>query len=210
MKSYKAILFDLDGTLTDSKEGICKGVKYALEKMNIPLQDNLLKFIGPPLAESFQKYYGMGEEEAREAVRLYRIYYCQQGMYENQPYEGTRRVLEQLSQRGYRLYVATSKPENQAREILEHFSLAQYFVDIVGHIDGMRDSKKAVIGEIVQREGLSSFMLMVGDHVYDGEGARAWGIDFGACFYGYGDRESLMELRPKMKLDSIGDLLNYL
>lgn len=192
---YSHILFDLDGTITDSGLGIKNAILYALGEMNIPVQDNLDYFIGPPLLESFQKYYGMEIEEAKRAVYLYRIYYHKQGMYENEVYEGMAEVLAKLSKQGYQLVLATSKPEWVAKEVLKHFHLDEYFSLIVGHIDGVRSSKLSVMSEVLRRISVDGKnCLMIGDHSYDGESAKALGMDFIACLYGYGEEAALRKL----------------
>ena len=135
------ILFDLDGTLTDSMEGITKSVQYALNAMGIEVEDHreLSFFVGPPLKESFQKNYHFTDEEAEEAVRLYREYYRPKGIFENTVYEGIPEMLEHLCDAGKTLLVATSKPTDFAEQILEHFGLKDYFDGVVGSfLDGGR------------------------------------------------------------------------
>ena len=140
----KYILFDLDGTLTDSMEGITKSVQYALKKFNIEVNDlnNLCKFIGPPLNESFMEFYNFSEEDAAKGVNFYREYFANNGIFENKPYENIDKLLKQLKAAGKILILATSKPEPYALRIMDHFSLSQYFDFIAGStLNGSRSKK---------------------------------------------------------------------
>jgi len=148
MKDYKYILFDLDGTLTDPKEGITKSVAYALNYYGIHVDDldTLCKFIGPPLKESFMKYYGFDDAKGEEAVEKYREYFRPYGVYENKVYSGVEEMLQNLVERGKVVILATSKPTVFAKTILEHFNLAKYFSYTVGsELDGTRVNKADVI-----------------------------------------------------------------
>ena len=145
---YDIILFDLDGTLTESAEGITNSVIFALDKMGIKETDKekLKVFVGPPLDESFMKYYGFDKEGAREAIENYRIYYRAKGIFEAPLYENVKETLEQLKKSGKELYVATSKPEVFAKQILEHWEIAHLFTDIAGaNLDGSKVNKDEVI-----------------------------------------------------------------
>lgn len=145
---YKYILFDLDGTITESGPGIMNSVEYALNKMNreVGERDTLKKFIGPPLTESMEKYYGMSEEEALLGVKYYREYYAVKGIFENSVYEGLAETLESLKNEGYILAVATSKPEEYAKRIADKFDFAKYFAGIYGAtMDGSLIRKADVI-----------------------------------------------------------------
>lgn len=184
----KTILFDLDGTLTDSGEGIINCVIYALERFGLPIppRDSLRYFVGPPLHESFVKQ-GVPADRAEEAVAVYRERYVPTGMFENTPYPGVRELLEQLKAEGYTLYVASSKPEWMCVEILEHFDLAQYFAQICGAtMDTSRTNKEAVIEYLIQENGKTDNMLMVGDTKFDVLGAKAHGIPCIGVSWGYG------------------------
>ena len=146
--NYKYILFDLDGTLTDPAIGITNSVMYALKKYGIEISDRseLFKFIGPPLWDSFEKYYGFSKEEAKKAVGYYREYYNTKGIFENYVYNGFNELLNLLKVNGKILIVATSKPEVFAKQILEHFDIAKYFTYIAGgNLDGSRVNKDEVI-----------------------------------------------------------------
>lgn len=198
MKDYRMILFDLDGTLTDSAEGITNCIKYALEKMDrpIPQQSMLNKFFGPPLYESFEKYCGMTAEDAEEAVRLYRGRYTDKGLFENRVYDGVPEMLARLKAAGKTLAVATSKPEIFAERIIGHFALDGYF-DIIGgaSIGGSRNEKHEVILYTLEKLGVTdrSSVLMVGDRSHDIIGAHKTGLDCLAVLYGYGSRKEFEE-----------------
>lgn len=142
---FDTVLFDLDGTLTDSFEGIANSVVYALKKFNIavPEKARLRKFIGPPLAESFSGYFGLSRSDALRAVEYYREYFSVAGIFENKPYEGVRELLSGLKERGYTSIVATSKPEQFAKAIVQHFGLEQYFKEICGATMDQSRTQKA-------------------------------------------------------------------
>lgn len=184
----KSILFDLDGTLTDSGEGIMKCVVFALSHYGIepPSESVLRTVVGPPLSESFIRL-GVPEENAEEAIKIYRSRYIPVGMYENHPYPGIRELLEQLRSDGHKLYVATSKPEWMSIEILKHFDLAKYFDMICGaSTDLSRNSKEAVITHLLEECGAQENAMMVGDTAYDVIGAKAHNIPCIGVSWGYG------------------------
>lgn len=185
----KTILFDLDGTLTDSGEGIIKCASLALEHFGLPVPDweEMRTFVGPPLGDSFIRH-GVPEERVEEAIAVYRSRYIPIGKFENHPYPGIRELLEQLKQQGHTLFVATSKPEAMSIEILEHFDLAKYFQQICGAtMDGTRSSKEAVIEYLIDGNGRDSRMIMVGDTKFDILGAKAHGIPAMGVAWGYGE-----------------------
>ena len=184
----KTILFDLDGTLTDSGEGIINCVIYALEKFGLPIpeREELRYFVGPPLHESFVKQ-GVPADRAEEAVAVYRERYVPTGMFENSPYPGVRELLEALKAEGYTLYVASSKPEWMCVEILKHFDLDNYFDMICGAtMDTSRTNKEAVIEYLIQENGKTHNMIMVGDTKFDVLGAKAHHIPCIGVSWGYG------------------------
>lgn len=184
----KAILFDLDGTLTDSGEGIIKSAAMVLEKYGLPVPDydTMRVFVGPPLHETFIKF-GIPPEEADAAVELYRTRYTTVGKFENFPYPGIREMLEKLKAAGHKLYVATSKPEPMSIEILEHFDLAGYFDMICGAtFDRSRSEKSDVIAYLLQQVGKKEHAIMVGDTVFDVIGAARHGIPTIGVSWGYG------------------------
>ena len=189
----RSILFDLDGTLTDSGEGILNSAAYALEQLNVPVpsREEMRVFVGPPLHETFVKF-GVPRELAEEAVRLYRVRYIPIGKYENHPYPGIRELLETLQSRGHRLYVATSKPEGMSVDILEHFDLAKYFTRICGaSMDASRTAKDAVIAYLLEETGEAGNMVMVGDTEFDVLGAKAHGIPCIGVSWGYGETAAM-------------------
>lgn len=187
--THKAILFDLDGTLTDSGEGIMNCAQLALEHFGIHVEnrDSLRVFVGPPLNETFIRF-GIPAEKASEAIAIYRSRYIPIGKFENFPYPGIRELLEKLQQDGHKLYVATSKPETMSVEILEHFDLAKYFTLICGaSMDMARSSKADVIAYLLEQTGKSSRIIMVGDTAFDVKGAASHGIPTIGVAWGYGD-----------------------
>ncbi len=215
MKDYSTILFDLDGTLTDSGLGITNCVKYALSEMGraIPGDDELKRFIGPPLVVSFRDYCDMSEEQAREAVRLYRVRYSDVGLFENTVYDGIEQMLKSLSDAGFTLAVATSKPEVFARRILEKFELAGFFSFIGGSgLDGTLDTKLEVIKYVLEKLKINdrSKALMVGDRHYDIDGARAAGISSMGVLFGYGTRDELEEAGADLIAASPHDIADLL
>ena len=192
--SWETILFDLDGTLTDPAEGITKAVEVALNHYGITVEDRstLNKFIGPPLDESFPEFYGFNEEQVREATRVFREYFGRQGWAENIPYLGIDKLLSDLKAAGKKLIIATSKPEEFAVRIMNHFGLAQYMDVIAGaSTDNQEGAKKAnVIRKALQRAGVEdlSSVVMVGDRRHDVAGGHEVGLKVIGVLYGYGDR----------------------
>lgn len=193
---YQYIFFDLDGTLTNPGEGITNSVAYALDKFNIRVEDkrSLYKFIGPPLQESFQKFYGFSKEQSLQAVEYYREYFRGTGIFENEVYDGVEEMLHSLKKEGKHILLATSKPEEFAKRILEHFQLMQYFDYVAGAtMDGTRCKKGEIIQYAIDNypvENLSD-AVMVGDREHDILGARQVGMDSIGVLYGYGDYEEL-------------------
>ena len=206
--TVKNILFDLDGTLSDSAPGITKSATYALDRFGIPHDgpDSLLWLIGPPLAESFVKA-GIPAEKAFDAVAAYREHYVETGIFDNELYPGTAETLASLSRR-YRLFLATSKPRVQAERILEHFGIYRFFEFIGGaELDGTRTRKADVIAWVIGSCGLrSSECVMVGDRYADRDGAAEHGIPFIGAAYGYGTAEELRGAAAV--IDSPGDLMS--
>lgn len=189
----KTILFDLDGTLTDSGEGIMNCAKLALDHYGIEVSDfhNLRVFVGPPLHETFVKF-GVPQEEAENAIKIYRSRYLTVGKFENFPYPGIEDLLKKLKSEGHRLYVATSKPETTSVEILEHFGLAQYFDMICGAtMDKSRSSKASVIAYVLENCENPENLIMVGDTAFDVLGAKAHGIPTVGVSWGYGENEDM-------------------
>ena len=192
--SWETILFDLDGTLTDPAEGITKAVEVALNHYGITVENRstLNKFIGPPLDESFPEFYGFNDEQVREATRVFREYFGRQGWAENIPYPGIDKLLGDLKAAGKKLIIATSKPEEFAVRIMNHFGLAQYMDVIAGaSTDNQEGAKKAnVIRKALQRAGVEDLAaaVMVGDRRHDVAGGHEVGLKVIGVLYGYGDR----------------------
>ena len=190
---FSYILFDLDGTLSDPKQGICGSVQYALKSFGIdePDLDRLEPFIGPPLRDSFMRYYDFTPEQAEAAVAKYRERFSVTGKYENTLYPGITVLLHDLEQAGAKLAVASSKPTVYVEDILVHFGIRQYFDIVVGsELDGTRDRKEEVVLEalrqLAQRYGAKPWeVVMVGDRSFDIEGAKAAGTHNIAVAYGY-------------------------
>lgn len=208
----KAVLFDLDGTLTDSGEGIMNCARLALSHYGIEVADesSLRVFVGPPLAETFLKF-GVPAEEVDHAIEIYRSRYIPIGKYENKPYPGIRELLEKLKAEGHRLYVATSKPETTSVDILEHFDLAKYFDIIAGaSFDHARHSKALVIAYLLEQTGKDLDAVMVGDTAFDVIGAKSHGIPTVGVSWGYGkvsDMEEAGAIGIAHTMDELYDLI---
>ncbi len=190
------LLFDLDGTLTDPGLGITNSVLYALEKFGVipAAREELYPYIGPPLTDSFQRYHGLTQEQAQQALGYYREYFSSRGLYENELYPGIEPLLRTLRQAGYTLIVATSKPEEFTHTILRYFGLDGYFAFVGGNtLDESRPTKTAVISYIREQypDITGENTLMIGDRCYDIEGAHACGLPAVGVLYGYGSRQEL-------------------
>ena len=203
---YKYVFFDLDGTLVDSSEGITRSVQYALSRFGIEVSDRteLYKFIGPPLIDSFMRFYGFSDRKAVEATRYYRERYSVKGVYENRVYDGIMELLGRLKASGHTVALATSKPEVFAKIVLEDMGLMPYF-DFVAGADlddadsegksNYRTKKEDVIAHAVKSLGIADkkTVLMVGDRKHDIIGAKLNGIDSCAVLFGFGSREEFLE-----------------
>ncbi|MBQ7345587.1 MAG: HAD hydrolase-like protein [Oscillospiraceae bacterium] len=208
----KSILFDLDGTLTDSGEGIINCASLALRELGLDVPDRkaMRAFVGPPLRETFQKF-GVKPEDTERAVAIYRSRYVPIGMFENTPYPAIHAMLAALKDGGHQLYVATSKPEAMATAILERFHLAQYFHLICGAtMDDSRDSKDKVIGYLLQRMDPSHQIIMIGDTTFDVIGAASHGISTIAVAWGYGDPQEMRRHGAIAVAESPAQLLQML
>lgn len=210
---YKALLFDLDGTLTASGEGITKSVQYALKKMRKgKLASNLKElevFVGPPLLNQFMIFAGFSEEEAALAVKYYRERYTVTGIFENKPYEGITSLLRQLKEKGYLLAVASSKPDSMVKVVLEHFHLQNYFHVVKGSdINRPTMTKAQVIEEVLEELALSdrTEAVMIGDRFYDVRGAREAGLSCIGVAYGYGSREELEQEGAVAVAETVAEL----
>jgi phosphoglycolate phosphatase len=210
---YNAILFDLDGTLTDPKEGITKCVQYALEKMGFyePEPDRLLCFIGPPLVDSFMEFYNMPREDANKAVEYYRERFTDIGIYENSLIEGIPKLLEKLKEQNKIIALATSKPHVFARRVLEHFGLTKYFDIIVGaEFDGTRNEKKDVIAEVLRRLPKNSAPVMVGDRRQDVIGAKICCVPCVGVRFGYAEENELEDAGADAIAENVDELYKIL
>ena len=215
MKSYSIILFDLDGTLTDSSQGIINSIIYALEKYDINDYDMplLRKFLGPPLHESFEKFMGFDKEKSLQAVKLYREYFSSKGLLENEVYGGVNDLLQNLKENGKTLIVATSKPQQFTDKIMEHFDLAKYFDFIAGsNMDTTRSKKAEVIEYALSECSIKdkSKVVMIGDRAEDMVGAQSVGIDSIGVEYGYGTFDELKNAGATYIVKTVDELENLL
>lgn len=216
MKQY--LLFDLDGTLTDPKVGICTCVQYALASFGIdePDLDRLEPFIGPPLKNSFMNYYHLTEEQAEAAVAKYRERFSETGIFENKLYDGIVPMLIALNSQGLHLAVASSKPQIYVEKILEHFNIARYFQVVVGsELDGTRVNKEEIVEEALrqlfgEQPVDKRQVYMIGDRRYDAEGARKAGVESVCVTYGYGSMEELKEAKADYIVRSVEELQKFL
>ena len=191
----KAIFFDLDGTLTDSGEGIINCATLALEHFGLPVpsREEMRVFVGPPLDQTFIRF-GVPADKAQEAIAVFRSRYTTVGIFENHPYPGVCQMLQTLKAQGHRLFVATSKPEVMANKVLEHFGLAEFFEQVVGAtLDGSRSHKEDVITYLLGLTGDVGQTLMVGDTAFDVIGAKAHGICTIGVSWGYGKVEDMVQ-----------------
>lgn len=198
MQAWKYVLIDLDGTITDSGPGITACIKYALRAANRPIPEEkvLLKFIGPPLMDGFQDHVGATEEEAAWLTAKYRERYTVSGLFESSVYPGIDAVLALLCEQGIQVCLATSKPEEIAIQIIEHFGLSSYFDQLVGaNPEAHSYTKQDVITEALRRlkitEQEKKYVLMVGDRKYDIEAAKACGISSLGVYYGFAEAGEL-------------------
>ena len=208
----KAILFDLDGTLTDSAEGILNCVRPALEHFGLPVydRDTMIVFVGPPLYDTFPKF-GVPADGVQTAIDIFRARYCTLGKYENKPFPGIVEMLTTLRAQGHKLYVATSKVEDQAVDILEHFDLAQYFDIIAGATrDGSRSTKEDVIAYLKTQSSDIAQPVMIGDTTFDIIGAAAHGIPGIGVSWGYGKVDDMVAAGAAAIANSPAELFELL
>ena len=196
MKKYKCLFFDLDGTLTDSSEGIINSIIYALEKMNVDIKDKaiLKKFVGPPLMDSYKKYYGFNQEEAELGLKLFREYFSVKGIFENRLFDGIYDLLEQLYNAGVELVLATSKPDVYAEQILEHFGIKKFFTHISAcPMEEADTTKLDIIKGALKMTSVKNKeeILMIGDTFLDVNGAKECGLDSIGILYGTDGPEEL-------------------
>lgn len=208
----KAILFDLDGTLTDSGEGIINCVSLALEHYGIalPPREQLRVFVGPPLHKTFHEF-GIAKEDLDDAVNYYRKFYNIDGKYQNYPYPGIIDLLVRLKNEGHKLYVATSKPEKISLDVLNKFEMTHLFEMVTGSLaDGNRDAKSEVIGYVLEHITGVDEVIMVGDTVYDVLGANAHNIPTIAVSWGYGKVNEMITAGAKAVANSMDELYELL
>lgn len=214
-KDYDYILFDLDGTLTDPKPGITKSVQYALKHFEIYENDldELQKFIGPPLQDSFRVFYDFNEDEVKKAVEKYREYFAEAGIYDNRVFPGIPELLKNLTKQGKKLILATSKPTFFAAKILKHFEIDDYFAYISGsNLDGSRTKKIEIINHTIDEFDMDNLekIVMIGDRKYDIIGARQVGIDSIGVLYGYGSYKEISQEHPTFiahTVSEVGEIL---
>lgn len=191
----KTILFDLDGTLTDSAEGIINCSILALEYFGLPIPDRqtMRVFVGPPLHDTFVKF-GVPEDQADKAVEVFRSRYFTVGKFENAPYPGITQLLQTLKAHGHKLLIATSKPETLALEITKRFGMYDYFDMICGAtLDRSRVNKDDVIAYLLEHNGTADNMVMVGDTAFDVIGAAAHNIPTIGVSWGYGEEQDMLD-----------------
>ena len=210
----ETVLFDLDGTLTDSGLGITKGVQYALGQLgyDVPPRESLFSFIGPPLHKSFQRHCGVVEAGAAEAVRQFRVYYNEMGgILENEVYPGVRELLRDLKAAGKRLMVATSKPQAAAEKVMRHFGLDEFVPEIIGSTDDTRNTKGKVIAYALREYGVDpTTAVMVGDREHDILGAAENNLPAIGITWGYGDRAELETAGAEAVFDTPAETVQYI
>ncbi|NPD47824.1 MULTISPECIES: HAD hydrolase-like protein [unclassified Lentimicrobium] len=212
INDFQAVLFDLDGTIIDPKEGIINSILYAAQEFGKEEKhpESLDSFIGPPLQHSFKNRYNLFDEEAMEMVRLYRVYYAKQGIYQCHLYDGIEEVIKGLFERGVFMALATSKPTKYADQLMRHFNLESYFDFTAGaNLDGSRTDKIEVIqyalDQIPPFEEES--ILMLGDREFDIEGGNFHGLKTAYARWGYGDDKVVLKCKPDYILDKPLDLI---
>lgn len=223
---YKNILFDLDGTLTDPKEGITTSVQYALKAFGIeePDLDKLTPFIGPPLKDSFMNFYGLSEGQADKAIAKYREWFAPKGIFQNAVYPGVPEMLEELKDKGKVLAVASSKPQVFVEKILEHFEMRDYFTVVVGsELDGTRGRKEEVVEEALRQmsvlDGINksnedkvgdAHTVMVGDRNFDILGGKQYGLTTVGVTFGYAKEGELEEAGADFIMETVEALRGLL
>ncbi len=212
---YDTLLFDLDGTLTDSARGIHNSFRYALKAMGCPEPtfEQLRPCVGPPLRDSFRDRFGIPSEKLQEALDQYQVYYADRGIFENEVYPGIRELLDELSGNGITLAVASSKKEIHVKRVLEHFDLMRFFAFAGGSDDAVgRSRKEDVVRYVLESLGVRdlSQAALVGDRMHDAIGAAECGIDALGALWGYGTGEELTDAGVVMVSDSPSELGRWL
>ena len=210
MAKYNTVFFDLDGTVIDSGEGVFNSVLYALKKFGInEIKEKALKFIGPPLAHSFKEFYGFDDEKATLGIKIYREYYREKGIFECYVYEGIESLLKGLKANGYKVVLCTSKPEEYAHKILNHFDIMKYFDFACGATmdEKTRATKDEVMKYAFETSGAKKeATIMVGDRMFDINSANKFGIDSIGVTFGYGSREELENAGATYVFDSANEI----
>lgn len=215
MRKYDVIIFDLDGTLSNSGEGITKSVQYALAKMGIKEDDldNLRHFVGPPMKDEMMLSYNFTDGQAAEAVAFYRERYIPIGIYETSLYDGVIELLRALKENDKIIAIATSKPQKMAEEVLEYLKIDSYFDFVMGaDMIGGKQSKEDVLNALLDMLPIKdkAKMLMVGDTKFDVKGANALSIDCIGVSYGYGDKKEMLDLGAVTVVDKVLELLEII
>ena len=210
---YKIILFDLDGTIIDSSLGVTNSVKYALSKFNIEVKNNqeLLSYMGPPLLYSFQTFHGLSKEDAEIAIGYYRETYKEKGIFENTVYPGILELLVKLKEQGFKIGLATSKPEKFAEIILDRLGISKYFDEICGaSLDQSRSEKIDVMKYVLNKLEVTNHneVLMVGDRMYDINASNELGIDSVGVLFGFGSYEEFKKARATYIVNNALEILN--
>ena len=213
MSKYKYIIFDLDGTLSDSKEGITKSVQYALKKVGIIEDnlDNLNHFVGPPMVEEYMKSYGMSEEKAYETLDYYRERYVPTGIYETKIYPGVKEVLEAVKQKDLKIGMATSKPEGMAEDVAKYLKIYDYFDIICGaDLHGPIQSKASVLNKLFESSDfVKEESVLIGDTKFDVEGANEVGIDCLGVSWGTGTKKEMLDRGAFEIFDDYQSVIDY-
>lgn len=212
---YHTVMFDLDGTLSDSAQGVHDGIVAALSEMGVPIPDlsDRSRYIGPPLMSTFQRLCGMTEERAKEALVRYRKAYSRDGTFKNRLYEGMGALLHDLKESGAKVIVTTSKFDEFAKDVLDYLDIRQYFDLVCGsNLDGSRKEKAEVIRYAAKLLGcgITKDMVLIGDTAFDARGAIEAGCDFIAVSYGYGDMDEIRSLGTDKLSDTADGLRRFL
>lgn len=209
--NFKTALFDLDGTVLNTGEGITKGVTHAIRVLGLPdlTDEEKAMFVGPPMRGSYKKYCGLSDEEAEEALRVYREYYSETGLYEFYVYEGMEELLIQLTKMGVEIILATLKPTEYAEKMLQRAGLTKYFKEIIGAtMDKSRDSKAKIV-ECALSLAKDKNAVMIGDTKFDVEGAKENGIPTIGVLYGFGCKQELLDSKPEYIAENVSDIIKF-
>ncbi|WP_346858886.1 HAD hydrolase-like protein [uncultured Draconibacterium sp.] len=215
MSQFSHILFDLDGTLTDNTQGIKNSLKYALNKMHVDGYSEAImdQFIGPPLQWGFSNLFGLNERNTKLAVEYFREYYGENGWHQNEPYDGIFEMLAELDAQGKKMYIATSKLEKYALQIMKHFEMDKYIIRLKGaDYGGKKATKSQIITDLLEMQQLtpSEQIVMIGDTVFDIRGGKENGLSTVAVNYGFGKEEELRNENPDYFADDVDELYEIL